>query len=199
MEVLGAILLGYLLGSINFAVAIARKKGVDLFAIGSGNPGATNVKRTMGSFWGNTVFILDFLKGVFAVVLSSVLFSEATVSQHLLGIFGLTGAILGHSFSLFLKFKGGKGVATAMGGLLALMPLVLVIGVIIWLLVYYASKIVALASIAFALSLPISAFQVYALSDSRFVFCAILSVLIIIRHQANIRRMLSGKENSFKP
>ena len=198
MEIIVALLLGYLLGSVNFAVCIARNKGVDLFIVGSGNPGATNVKRTLGAFWGNTVFLLDCLKGVFAVLLSFFLFKDTHLNPHLLAIFALSGAILGHSFSLFLKFKGGKGVATAMGGLLVLMPPVLLLGLLFWVLVYFFSKIVALASIVFALSLPVSAALFYSFLDSRFVFCVILSALIVIRHQANIKRMLSGNENRFK-
>ena len=147
MELFWALLTGYVIGSINFAVPIARSKGVDLFAIGSGNPGATNVKRTMGAFWGNTVFVLDFLKGVATVWVCFVLFDSLESTKHLVGIIGLSGAIIGHSFSLFLKFKGGKGVATTMGGLLVLMWPVLVIGLVVWALFFYATKIVAVASI----------------------------------------------------
>ena len=102
MEIIVALLLGYFLGSVNFAVCIARNKGVDLFTVGSGNPGATNVKRTLGAFWGNTVFLLDCLKGVSAVLLSFLLFKDTHLNPHLLAIFALSGAILGHSFSLFL-------------------------------------------------------------------------------------------------
>lgn len=198
MELFWALLIGYVIGSINFAVPIARSKGVDLFAIGSGNPGATNVKRTMGAFWGNTVFVLDFLKGVATVWVCFAFFDSLEFTKHLIGIVGLSGAIIGHSFSLFLKFKGGKGVATTMGGLLVLMWPVLVIGLVVWVLFFYATKIVAIASIVFAVSLPISALFLYSDSDSRFIFSLVLSVLIVLRHHANIKRLLFGEENSFK-
>lgn len=197
MNYLGALLIGYALGSVSFSVLVARSKGVDLFGQGSGNPGATNVKRTMGAFWGNTVFVLDFLKGYGAVVLSLFFLSSEGISSNLLAVVGLAGAIMGHSFSVFLKFKGGKGVATTMGGLLAIMPLVFMIGVAVWLIVFFLSRTVALASILFSLSLPISAFFIYPISDIRFILCVVLSILIIIRHHSNIRRMLSGNENSF--
>jgi glycerol-3-phosphate acyltransferase PlsY len=110
-------------------------------------------------------------------------------------------AILGHSYSVFLKFRGGKGVATTMGGLLAVMPQVLLLGLLAWLISYYASKIVALASILFALSLPVSAYFFYDNSggfDPRLILATLLALLIILRHRANIVRLLRGEENSFK-
>jgi len=197
MHYLGALLIGYILGSLSFSVLVARFKGVDLFSEGSGNPGATNVKRIIGPFWGNTVFILDFLKGFGAVTLSLWLLGGEGVNSNQLAVAGLVGAILGHSFSIFLKFKGGKGVATTMGGLLAIMPTVFIIGIAVWLIVFFLSRTVALASIIFSLSLPFSAFFSYPISDIRFILCLVLSILIIIRHHSNIRRMLSGTEHSF--
>ena len=148
-----ALLIGYFLGSINFAVLVAKSKGIDLFSLGSGNPGATNVKRTMGAFWGNTVFFLDFSKGYLAVFLAQYFLGMDGLNVDLIGIFGLLGGILGHSFSVFLRFRGGKGVATTMGGLLALMPWVLAIGLIVWVIVFFMTRVVALGSIVFAISL----------------------------------------------
>ena len=192
-----ALLIGYFLGSINFAVLVAKYKGVDLFSLGSGNPGATNVKRTINAFWGNVVFLLDFSKGYLAVFLCQYYLGMEGLNLDLLGILGLSGAILGHSFSIFLKFRGGKGVATTMGGLLALMPWVLVIGLAIWLIIFFLSRVVALASIAFAISLPISFYFLHELADVRWILCLLLSLLIIIRHYSNIQRLLSGNEHRF--
>ena len=107
MTYIWALLIGYFLGSINFAVLVAKYKGLDLFSLGSGNPGATNVKRTMGAFLGNTVFLLDFSKGYLAVFLTQSILVLEGLNYDLLGILGLLGAILGHSFSIFLKFRGG--------------------------------------------------------------------------------------------
>ena len=197
MTYIWALLIGYFLGSINFAVLVAKYKGLDLFSLGSGNPGATNVKRTMGAFWGNTVFLLDFSKGYLAVFLTQSILVLEGLNYDLLGILGLLGAILGHSFSIFLKFRGGKGVATTMGGLLALMPWVLVLGLVAWLIVFCSTRVVAMASIVFAISLPISFYFLHDLPDVRWIFCIVLAILIVVRHYSNIQRLLSGKEHDF--
>ena len=197
MTYIWALLIGYLLGSINFAVLVAKYKGLDLFSLGSGNPGATNVKRIMGAFWGNTVFLLDFSKGYLAVFLTQSILVLEGLNYDLLGILGLLGAILGHSFSIFLKFRGGKGVATTMGGLLALMPWVLVLGLVAWLMVFFSTRVVAMASIVFAISLPISFYFLHDLPDIRWIFCIVLAILIVVRHYSNIQRLLSGKEHDF--
>jgi glycerol-3-phosphate acyltransferase PlsY len=115
-----------------------------------------------------------------------------------LGILGLVAAILGHSFSVFLKFRGGKGVATTMGGLLAIMPLVLLVGLLVWLGCFYTTKVVALASILFAISLPVAAFFFNGSADPRFLLALLLCILIVVRHRSNITRLLQGQENNFK-
>ena len=185
-------IIGYLLGAISFAVIIARSKGVDIFKEGSGNPGATNVKRILGKKWGNAVFALDALKGFTAAGLPLLVYHDDR-----LAVIGLIAAILGHSFSVFLKFRGGKGVATAIGGLLALMWPVLLIGLVVWLIIFYTKKVVALASIFFAVSLPMSAYFIYGTEDPRFYLGVVLALFIVVRHRSNIIRMFSGKENKF--
>jgi glycerol-3-phosphate acyltransferase PlsY len=193
LEIILVSVAGYLLGSISFAVLISKRQGVDIFTQGSGNPGATNVKRVLGSKWGNLVFVLDALKGLIAAGWPILVLGEIR-----LAVIGLIAAIIGHSFSIFLKFRGGKGVATTMGGLLAIMPMSLVIGLLVWVVVFYLSKFVALASIIFAFSLPISALNLYGSSDPRFTLSLMLCILIFFRHRSNVRRLLQGKENSFK-
>ena len=198
LDIILVSLVGYLLGSISFAVIVARSRGVDIFKAGSGNPGATNVKRVLGSKWGNTVFALDALKGAVAAGWPRLfLGGEGDVGLQL-GIIGLIAAIMGHSFSVFLRFKGGKGVATTMGGLLAIMPLVLLIGLVVWVLCFFPTRIVALASLLFALSLPISAYFLHGAREPQFTLAVVLVVLIIVRHRSNIMRLFQGKENSFK-
>lgn len=194
-EGISVVLVGYLIGSVSFSVLIALRLGVDIFSVGSGNPGATNVKRALGAKWGNLVFSLDALKGLVAAGWPLLFFGGGEIK---LAILGLLAALAGHSYSIFLKFRGGKGVATTMGGLLAIMPVALLIGLLVWLALYYASRVVALASILFALSLPISAAWLYTFSDSRFILGCALCLLIIFRHKSNISRLLQGKENSFK-
>lgn len=188
-------IIGYLIGSISFAVIIARGRGIDILKFGSGNPGATNVTRALGSKWGRIVFILDACKGLIAAGWPLVCISGSSVE---LGIIGLLAAIIGHSFSVFIGFRGGKGVATAMGGLLALMPCVLLIGAVCWIILYFVSRMVALASLVFAVSLPISACILYTVGDSRFILGFVLGTLIIVRHRSNIIRILQGTESSFR-
>ena len=185
-------IIGYFLGAISFAVIIARSKGVDIFKEGSGNPGATNVKRILGKKWGYTVFALDALKGFTAARLPLMFYDDDR-----LAVIGLIAAILGHSFSVFLKFRGGKGVATTIGGLLALMCPALLIGLVVWLIIFYTKKVVALASIFFAVSLPISAYFIYGTEGPRFYLGVVLALFIVVRHRSNIIRMFSGKENKF--
>ena len=187
--------IGYLLGAISFAVIVCKQQGVDIFKQGSGNPGATNVKRVLGAKWGNLVFALDALKGLVAAGWPLLVFDEFALR---FAVIGLISAILGHSFSVFLKFRGGKGVATTMGGLLAIMPESLLVGLLVWLLAFAATRIVALASIFFAFSLPISALNFYGPSDPRFTLSMMLCVLIFFRHRSNLKRLLRGQENSFK-
>lgn len=201
-----ALVVGYLLGSVPFAVIVARRHGVDIFKSGSGNPGATNVKRCCGKNAGNLVFFLDMLKGFVAalwpffvgMILSGTAENDVTVAQ----LCGFLGAVLGHCFPVFMKFRGGKGVSTTIGGLLGAMPMAVIVGLLVWLVFYYSTKIVAVASIAFGLALPLIT-MVYAkcwhnYSELEIFFCLCLAFFIIIMHQSNIRRLVAGKENSFK-
>ena len=187
-------IIGYLLGAISFAVIIAHSKGVDIFKEGSGNPGATNIKRILGRKWGNAVFALDALKGFTAARLPLIIYDDDRLE---LAVIGLIAAILGHSFSVFLKFRGGKGVATTIGGLIVLMFPALLIGLVVWLIIFYTKKVVALASIFFAVSLPMSAYFIYGTEDPRFYLGVVLALFIVVRHRSNIIRMFSGKENEF--
>ena len=195
LNILIVSVIGYLLGAINFAVIIARSQGVDILKVGSGNPGATNVTRALGSKFGKLVFALDASKGFVAAFWPLLLMGDPGLK---LAILGLIASIVGHSFSIFLNFRGGKGVATAMGGLLAIMPLVLSIGLLVWGTFFFASRMVALASILFALSLSISACLIYGFGAPRFALALVLSLIIIVRHRSNIKNMLKGTESRFK-
>jgi glycerol-3-phosphate acyltransferase PlsY len=192
-EIISVTIIGYLLGSIPFAVIIAKHHGVDILKAGSGNPGATNVTRTIGKRAGNLCFALDFLKGVVAAGWPILGASDPTG----LGVVGLIAAIVGHSYSVFIKFRGGKGVAVTMGGLLALSPVVLLISLLVWAAVYYTSRYVSLASIAFGVSLPLLGlcFDVH---QTLLIFLIAISLLILYRHRANIQRLLNGTEHRFE-
>lgn len=186
---------GYVLGAIPFGYLVARSRGVDILKEGSGNPGATNVGRVVGKGAGRLVFGLDFAKGVVAVGWVRFLPFEGT-GLLALGLVGLAAAIIGHSFSVFLRGKGGKGVATTMGGLIMLMPWVVAVGLVVWVIAFSASRYVSLASILFALSLPLS--NILLGNPSLLIYASSgLAIFIILRHRSNIQRLLKGTESRF--
>lgn len=196
-------MVGYLLGSIPFGVLVSKRMGVDIYSVGSGNPGATNVLRSIGKPAGYTVFLLDFLKGVLATVwfkFGLVAFS----GDPNLALWGLPAAVLGHTYPLFAKFKGGKGVATAMGGLLGVMPGCLLIGLVSWGVIFVTTRYVAVASIGFGLSLPLCSIIGYWNADdksghfSKVILSLIIMVWIIWRHRSNLQRLKDGTENRFE-
>ena len=204
-------LLGYLIGSVNFAVLVAKKHGVDILKEGSGNPGATNVKRVLGKGPGNLVFALDALKGFVGAGLPTLVgYVIATQGLSLVipgdtfvhGVAGFVGTLLGHCFSCFLKFKGGKGVASTIGGLLVLLPVPILIGAAIWGLVFTLSRYVSLASIALGVSLPLSCwllplFTKLTFGQPEFWFAAAIAAFNVWTHRSNIGRLLAGTENRF--
>jgi glycerol-3-phosphate acyltransferase PlsY len=198
-----ALAVGYLLGSLPFGVWVARAHGVDIFKAGSGNPGATNVKRSVGKKAGNLVFLLDFLKGVLATIWPVIVARfvgpgcacDAEQVERM-AVAGMVGAIVGHSYSCFIGFRGGKGVATSIGGLLALCWPVALLGVAVWLVVFYATRYVSLASILLAASLPVSAWLLHRTAFLT-MFFGLLGVFIIVRHSTNIQRLFNGTESKF--
>jgi glycerol-3-phosphate acyltransferase PlsY len=200
-------LLGYLIGSVNFAVLVAKKHGVDILKEGSGNPGATNVKRVLGKGPGNLVFALDALKGFVGAGLPYLLLrteeTPAAAEIHFtICVAGFVGTLLGHCFSCFLKFKGGKGVASTIGGLVVLLPVPILIGAAIWGLVFLLSRYVSLASIALGVSLPLSCwllplFTSLTFGQPQFWFAGALAAFNVWTHRSNIGRLLTGTESRF--
>lgn len=184
---------GYLLGSLPFAVWVARANGVDILKAGSGNPGATNVKRVVGKKAGNLVFALDALKGFVAAGWPLLVYAADNNS---LAIPGLIAAVAGHSFSIFISFRGGKGVATTMGGLAVIALVPLLVGLVVWVVAFFASRYVSLASLLFGISLPIAAWLT---GEPRptLLFLVLLAALIIVRHRNNIQRLFNGSEHRF--
>ena len=191
-----AVFAGYLIGSLPFGYWVARAHGVDIMKVGSGNPGATNVKRAVGGAAGNAVFLLDFLKGVVAVSWVWLLPENGVNPVHL-SLLGLVGAILGHSFSIFLGFKGGKGVATTIGGMVTLMPVSALIAIGVWLILFLLTRYVSLASIGMVVALPVS-HLILAGPDLLLGFAALVAVFIVVRHRANIQRLIEGREHRFE-
>jgi len=199
---LAAALIGYLLGSLPFGYVVARAHGVDIFKEGSGNPGATNVKRVLGEKFGakgrragNLVFVLDAVKGSLAAAWPALPLLHAPEAR-LLGLVGVIAAVLGHSFSIFTKFKGGKGVATAAGGLVVLMPISCLIGALVWLLTFALTRYVSLGSVLAAVAVPAASW----LRGNPLPFNVVataLGLFVIVRHRENIRRLLAGTESKF--
>lgn len=193
-----AVLIGYLLGSLPFGYLVARAKGVNIFEVGSKNPGATNVRRVLGKGPGNLVLFLDALKGAAASGWPMLWFwiRTGTVSHttEVAAIGGIVGAMLGHSFSCFTHFKGGKGVATGAGGFLIVFPLGMAIAFGIWGGTVLLSRYVSLASMLGAVSLPITAL-VMNRSTVLVSVAGIIALFVIYRHRANISRLIAGTES----
>jgi len=186
---------GYVLGSLPFGYLVAKAHGVDIFKVGSGNPGATNVKRVLGAKAGNTVLALDMIKGAAATAWPLLPFVPAEESLWL-QLIGVVAAVIGHAFSVFTRFKGGKSVATAAGGLFVLIPVAGLIGGLTWVVTFYASRYVSLASILAAAAVIAAGWLLpYHVAVS--CIATVLAAFVIIRHHENIKRLLNGTENRF--
>ncbi len=228
-------ILAYLVGSVPFGVLIARSKGINIRQRGSGNVGATNVFRVVGRGFGVSCLLLDFLKGFLPVVLATNLLriTGETPAVPLPFLWDFTGelpvdrqlyvhsiqaitalaAIMGHNYSIFLRGKGGKGIATSAGVLMALMPLILLGAFLVFSATFYFSGYVSLGSIAAALSIPIlrhladhlhhiggdksqpSLWEAGTWNKPLMVFALIAAALAVWRHRSNIQRILAGTED----
>lgn len=188
-------LAGYLLGSLPFGYLVAKAHGVDIFKAGSGNPGATNVKRVLGAKAGNTVLVLDLLKGAAATAWPLLPFVDEE-RKIVLQLIGVVAAVIGHAFSVFTRFKGGKSVATAAGGLFVLIPFAGLIAAATWVVTFYAFRYVSLASILAAVAIIVASWLMpYHVAVA--VIATVLATFVIVRHHENIRRLLNGTENRF--
>lgn len=188
-----------MVGSIPSAVWVGKYfYGVDVREHGSGNAGATNVLRTLGKKAGLSVLILDILKG-FAAVNLSWLTEYSSESKEWLGIRASLAvvAILGHIFPLFAGFRGGKGVATMTGTLLALNPVAALIAIIIFSVILSFTKYVSLSSMATALMLPVIFGAWFGSSTALNLYSFTVAVILLITHRKNIKRLLKGEERKF--
>ncbi len=187
--------LAYLLGSIPTGYLAGRWRGLDIRSVGSGNIGATNVFRALGVKAGITVLVLDVFKG-FAACRFLPLLGDATAAENLRVTAGLS-AILGHNYTCWLRFRGGKGIATSAGVFLGLMPISLAIVLVVWLLILALSRYVSLASISAACALPLVTWLTNG-SRRMILISAVVGGLAIYKHRANIRRLLEGTEPRFR-
>lgn len=195
LYILAFALIAYLIGSIPTGYIIVKlKTNQDIRTIGSGSTGATNVKRVLGKKWFFIVMLLDAFKGALPVILAKLL----TLDTY--GIYAVISAIfviIGHSKPIFLQFKGGKSVASGVGTILALNPLIGLSIAVIWGIITYVSKYVSLGSI---IALILSPFLMYIFKNpiGYIVYCAIAAIYIVWLHRENIKRLIKGEENKVR-
>jgi glycerol-3-phosphate acyltransferase PlsY len=191
---------GYVTGSIPFGYIVARLRGVDLHKIGSGNIGATNVYRAFGLPVALFVFILDVAKGFVATRVFPLLWTTGISVPHMRFICGIA-VIVGAVASIFMRFRGGKGVAAAVGVFLALQPLATAICLGIWLILFLSFRYVSLGSVCGAAALPIlvAVFDTDGFARNPvFYLSLVVAAIVIVRHRQNIRRLLKGKEHRIR-
>jgi acyl phosphate:glycerol-3-phosphate acyltransferase len=194
-----AAVVAYLLGSIPFGFIAGRMAGVDVRNHGSGNIGATNTLRVLGKKYGYSVFVADVLKGFLAVRIALWLSRFDSSTASFIGILAAFFVVVGHSFPVWLGFRGGKGVAAAAGACLGLVPLATFVAIVVWLATFLIFRYVSLASIIAAITLAVGAlFLGYANNPVLLTFTCLIAVLIILRHRSNIVRLMQGRESRFE-
>lgn len=199
LYILGFIIIAYLIGSIPTGYLIVKAKtGQDIRTVGSGSTGATNVKRVLGKKWFFIVMFLDAIKGALPVVIAKIL--SSTIISDTYGIYAVISAIfviIGHSKPIFLQFKGGKSVASGVGTILALNPLVGLSIAVIWSIITYVSKYVSLGSI---IALILSPILMYLFKNpiGYVIYCVIAAIYIVYLHRENIKRLIKGEENKVR-
>lgn len=197
-------LMGYLIGSIPVGYVAGRMAGIDIRTVGSGNIGATNVGRVLGKRYGYPVFFADFFKGFGAVSLAAYASRRFPLphSVELLQIVAGIFCVLGNTFPVWLKFRGGKGVATSAGLFFGLAPIAILIVFVLWVATYRITRYVSIASITAAVALPVTVFILMRWLQSPgilvFYLSAVLAAVVVLRHRSNISRLLQGTEERFK-
>jgi len=192
--------LGYVIGSTPFGFLAAKWKGIDIREHGSGNIGATNVLRVLGKGVGYPVFALDVLKGVLPVCLAN-RFAAQLEPAGLIPVLTCLATILGHNYTFWLGFKGGKGIATSAGALLPLIPVTIAIAVALWCVTFFATRYVSVASLVAALTLPTSILVQGGLHGDwqapLLALTALIGGMAVWRHRNNIRNLRAGTEHRF--
>ncbi len=184
----------FLLGSVPTGYLVAKAKGVDIRQVGSGNIGATNVARALGKGPAIVVFVLDVLKGLAPPLLLPLVVPSLGMDPTLAALSAGVSAIAGHVFSPFLGFKGGKGIATGLGALLGAVPLVGCLALSGFLVTVVICRLVSLGSIVSVIVMGASAFVIYPKTPAIGIVLSVLAVVIIVRHKANVSRIIAGTE-----
>ena len=205
LSIIAIIIFSYLAGSIPTSIIMSKlTRGIDIRDYGSGNAGATNVIRVLGWKIGIVVIIVDVGKGVLATLLISKLrIDPLPINDNLVQIIAGLSAVLGHIWTIFAGFKGGKGVGTAAGMLFSLYPIAGVICLIIFAIVLLGGRYVSIASMTAAVSLPIvilvlNKFFNYSISNELLYFAIFMAALIVFTHRSNIKRLIKGEESRIK-
>jgi len=197
-------LIAYLIGSFPTGYIVGRLRGIDVRKVGSGNVGATNVTRVLGKQFGYPVFVVDFFKGLVAVLLAVVIafrFQVDSAATDLCAAVGGIFSVVGHSYPVWLGFKGGKGVATSLGVIFGISWIAALIMCAVWIIVFKATRYVSVASIAAAIALPVAMMTLLFLHELRspvlVYFSLCLAAIVVFRHRSNLSRLLSGTEPRF--
>jgi glycerol-3-phosphate acyltransferase PlsY len=188
LEAIAALAIAYLLGSVDFAVLVSRRMGIDIYEHGSGNPGTSNVLRTLGKKAAGLVLLGDAVKGLVATGIGFWLGGETV------GFAAAFLATVGHSFPVWHRFKGGRGVATAIGGAIWLEPVLGLALAVGWLAIVLATKTASVASLG-AMALYVPVFLIAGHRGWAILWAALTAALVIGRHKDNIKRILSRAEN----
>jgi len=201
---LGTLLAAYLTGSIPSGYLLGRMNGMDIRNHGSGNIGATNLTRVLGKKWGRICFACDFSKGLLPALAAMLLVKGGALKDPsgVLPVIAALGTVAGHIWTVFLKFKGGKGIATAAGAIAAINPPALLAAGLVWASLFFATRYVSVASIAASLALPAAGFAfaftgVWRASTPELALFVILAAVAILKHTSNIKRLLNGTEAGF--
>ena len=196
--------IAYFLGSIPIGYLAGRIGGLDVRQVGSGNIGATNVTRVLGKRFGYPVFVVDFAKGFAAVIVGIMIAKVTQSSPQFVDLCAAAGAIfsvIGHSYSIWLGFKGGKGVATSLGGLFGLNWIAAAVMCVVWIVMFQLTRYVSLSSIVAALSLPVTIATMLFFNQLQtpilFYFALCLAAIVLLRHRSNFSRLLKGTEPRF--
>jgi glycerol-3-phosphate acyltransferase PlsY len=190
----------YMLGAIPFGYLICKARGVDIRSMGSGNIGATNVLRSVGKPWGVLTFICDFLKGLASALLIPLAAGLTDDGQMTwLKVICALLAVAGHNWPVYLRFKGGKGIATSAGGIIGIAPSAVGIGAVLWILLFLSTRYVSAASIAAAVAIAVSGWVLYAQRGPILpTALTMLAALAVWRHKTNIMRLIKGEEHRFE-
>jgi glycerol-3-phosphate acyltransferase PlsY len=190
---LGAIAAAYLAGSIPFGLVLARARGVDIQSVGSGNIGATNVARNLGKKLGALVLLADALKGALPMLAARWLAVDGKVGPYLYAAVGLA-AVLGHCFPIWLRFRGGKGVATALGVFLVVDPVAAALAIVLFAASYAAFRISSIGSLVATIAFPgLLWWRGHPLSDVALALA--IGVVVVVKHRDNLRRLRRGEEH----